>query len=164
MVATASDAFAQLPAQTRVWIYQSNQPLHAELIPAIRQAAQTFARQWISHNNQLRAAADILFNQFVVLMVDESQAGASGCSIDKSVAFIKHLQAELGVDFFDRMTFTYLEGDQVHTANRELFTSRYQEGIITDETQVFDTLVSTKEAFDKGFIKPLAQSWHKRLI
>jgi len=106
-----------------------------------------------------------LHNRFLVLMVDETQAGASGCSIDSSVAFVKQIQAQYGVDFFDRMSFSYQdEQGKVHTLPRADFEKAYQEGTITDETLVFDTLVKSKAELDKGLLKPLKESWHARLV
>ncbi len=118
----------------------------------------------MSHNRQLKAFGDLIHRQFIVLMVDESQAGASGCSIDSSVRFIKALQAEYQLDLFDRMTFTYLEGEEVKTANRDTFSALYQAGTIDDSTLVFDTLVDNKAKFETAWIKPLGQSWHKRMV
>ncbi|MCB0558891.1 MAG: hypothetical protein H6573_16155 [Lewinellaceae bacterium] len=157
-------AYDVLPDSTRVWIYQANQPFKEEDIPVIRREAQAFAQSWISHNRQLRAHADVLHNRFIVLMVDESQADASGCSIDKSVYFLKQLQAEYGVDLFDRMAFSFKDGEEVFTVPREEFARLYQEGRINDHTLVFDTLVSTKEELDQKWLKPLSQSWHKRMV
>ena len=157
-------AYDVLPDSTRVWIYLANQPFKEEDIPVIRREAQAFAQSWISHNRQLRAHADVLHNRFIVLMVDESQADASGCSIDKSVYFLKQLQAEYGVDLFDRMAFSFKDGEEVFTVPREEFARLYQEGRINDHTLVFDTLVSTKEELDQKWLKPLSQSWHKRMV
>ena len=153
-----------LPDTTRVWVYQSNRPFRDEDIPEIRSKAQAFAQSWISHNRQLRAHADVLHNRFVVLMVDESRADASGCSIDKSVYFLKQLQAEYGVDLFDRMAFSYMDGEEVATVPRETFARLYQESKINGDTLVFDTLVSTKEELDRNWLKPLNQSWHRRMV
>ncbi len=153
-----------LPPTTRIWIYQSNQPFPDVKVPEIQKLVQDFAQQWISHNRQLRAHGDVLHNRFVVLMVDESQADASGCSIDKSVYFLKNLQAQYGVDLFDRMRFSYLDGEDVKTVSREEFEALYAAGKINDETLVFDTLVNNKGDFDNHFLKPLHQSWHKRMV
>ena len=153
-----------LPDTTRVWIYQANRPFEEKDIPAIRQKIQAFAQRWVSHNRQLRAFGDLLHRQFVVLMVDENQADASGCSIDKSVYFLKQLQAEYEVDLFDRMTFTYKDGAQVVTATRDVFARLYREGQISDDTLVFDPLVDNKGDFDRAWVKPLGQSWHKRMV
>ena len=154
----------QLPDTTRVWIYQANQPFPQEDWPEVTIKIQQFASQWVSHNRQLRSYGGLLHGQFVVLMVDESQAGASGCSIDKSVYFLKQLQAEYGLDLFDRMTFTYKDGEEVKTAGREAFSTLYQQGVIHDNTPVFDTLVNNKKDFDAALVKPLGQSWHKRMV
>lgn len=153
-----------LPPTTRIWIYQSNQPFPDVKVSEIQQLVQDFAQQWISHNRQLRAHGDLLHNRFVILMVDESQADASGCSIDKSVYFLKNLQAQYGVDLFDRMRFSYLDGEEVKTVSREEFEALYAAGKINDETLVFDTLVNNKGDFDNNFIKPLHKSWHKRMV
>jgi hypothetical protein len=155
---------ATLSASTRVWVYQSHPPFAKADVPAVLAQLRAFAREWISHNQQLRAHADLLHERFIVLMVDESQAGASGCSIDSSVRFLKALQTQYGVDLFDRLVFSYLDGEQAVSVGREEFARRFVEGIIHDDTPVFDTLVSNKSDFDQGFIKPLRQSWHKRMV
>lgn len=106
----------------------------------------------------------MLHNRFILLMVDESQADASGCSIDSSVRFLKQLQAKYGVDLFDRMAFSYKDGEEVHTVSRDKFNELYASGAINDDTLVFDTLVNTKAGFDAGWLKPLSESWHARLV
>lgn len=153
-----------LPATTRVWIYQAQQPFPTDKLAEIRQHLSTFTTNWVSHNNQLRAYGDIYHNQFIVLMVDENLAGASGCSIDKSVHFIKQLEQHYAMDLFDRMTFTYQDGDVVKSAPRLEFAALYEAGKINDATLVFDNLVKTKEEFETKWVKPLGESWHKRMV
>lgn len=154
-----------LSPQSRVWIYQCNRPLNEEQSQEIEKMANDFARRWVSHNQQLHAAATFLHHRFLVLMVDESRAGASGCSIDSSVAFVKQLQAQYGVDFFDRMSFSYQdESGTVHTVPRAVFAEAYQAGQITDNTLVFDTLVKNKAELDQALLKPLKDSWHARMV
>lgn len=156
--------YSVLPDTTRVWIYQSNRPFTAEELPFVKHHLQQFARKWVSHNQALQSFADIFHNQFVILMVDESQAGASGCSIDSSVRFLQQLQDEYGVDLFDRMTFAYKADGEVKTAHRSEFKQLYQAGKITDDTLVFDNLVTTKADFENHWIKLLRESWHKRMV
>jgi len=157
-------SYESLPPETRVWIYQSNRPLTEEEVKLVKPNIQNFATKWISHSRDLRAFADILHNQFIVLMVDESQAGASGCSIDSSVHYLQSLQRELGIDLFDRMNFAWKSNDTVKTANRDEFARLYQAGEVTDETLVFDNLVNTKASFEAKWIKPLKESWHTRMV
>ncbi|MBI5913818.1 MAG: hypothetical protein HY842_00435 [Bacteroidetes bacterium] len=156
--------FQTLPASTRVWIYQSNRPFRAEDVPQLKEQVDRFAQNWVSHNRQLRAHGDVLHGQFVVLMVDESLADASGCSIDKSVYFLKQVENAYGVDLFDRMTFTWMDGDKVKTADSTTFSKLYSEGKITGDTLVFDNLVQTKGELEEKWLKPLNQSWHRRFV
>jgi hypothetical protein len=154
-----------LSPYSRVWVYASDRPFAEADVPAIRHKLQAFAQQWVSHNRQLRADADVLHNRFVVLLVDESQADASGCSIDKSVAFLKSLQGEYGVDLFNRMIFSYQDAQgAVHSVDRDTFSRLYATEQINDDTLVFDPLVTTKADLDGVFLKKLSQSWHRRMI
>ncbi len=153
-----------LPEDTRVWIYQAHRSFSEAEVNELRAALEGFTTQWVSHNQQLRAFGEVFHNQFIVLMVDESQAGASGCSIDKSVYFIKKIENAFQVNLFDRMTFTYKDGNSIKSAHRDEFSGLFNEGKITDETMVFDNLVKTKKDFDEAWIKPLGKSWHKRMV
>lgn len=153
-----------LPATSRVWTYQSDRLFTAEELPKIETQIQQFARSWVSHSNQLQAFAEIRYDRFVVLMVDESRAGASGCSIDSSVRFMQQLGQEYGVDFFNRMLFAYQKGGEVFSVPRMEFVALYKAGKINDDTLVFDTLVKTKGDLDTKWLKPLGESWHKRMV
>ena len=156
--------YEELPDTTRVWVYQSNKPFAENDLPEVKMHLDQFAKNWVSHNNSLRSYANVLHQRFVVLMVDESQAGASGCSIDKSVNFLKALQEKYQVDLFDRMIFAYMDGQEVKTVDRETFSRLYAEGKINDTTLVFDTLVKNKAELETGLLKPLGNSWHKRMV
>lgn len=112
----------------------------------------------------MSAGAAILHERFVVLGVDESRAGASGCSIDSSVNYLKKLGAQYQRDLFDRMRFSYELDGQVFTVSREEFVTLYQNGDINDETIVFDPLVKTVAELQTNFRKPLKESWHVRFV
>lgn len=157
-------SYEQLPSETRVWIYQSNRPLVEEESARAKVALEDFARQWVSHNNQLHAYCDVWHQRFIVMMVDETRAGASGCSIDKSVHFLQALGAQLSVDLFDRMVFTYRDEEGIHSVTRDEFAKLYNSGKIDDQTIVFDTLVSNKAELERSLEKPLHQSWHARFV
>ena len=157
-------SYDTLADDTRVWIYQANRRLSDDEVAQLRPVISNFTNQWVSHNRQLKAFGDVFHNQFLVLMVDETQAGASGCSIDKSVYFVKEIEHAFQISLFDRLTFTYKEGDEVKTAHKDDFAKLFQVGKIDEKTLVFDNLVKTKKAFDEAWIKPLGESWHKRMV
>jgi hypothetical protein len=148
-----------------VWIYQSNRPFRAEELQNLENQLATFAREWVSHSRQLVAKAEVLHERFVVLSVDETQqGGASGCSIDSSVRFMKQLEQQYQVELFNRFLFSYIADNEVHTVDSATFAAYYKQGVINDETLVFDTLVNTREALTQHFVKPLGTSWHRRMV
>lgn len=150
--------------RSKVWIYQASSPIPEEKIPEVKQHIFNFVSSWVSHNSELRAYGNIFHNRLLCLFVDESQAGASGCSIDSSVRFIKDLGGHYEVDFFNRMIFSYIKDDEVFSANRAELKALYSEGVINDETIFFDTLVKDKAQFIDSWLVPLSKSWHKRML
>ena len=164
MTTTTNDIYQSLSPASRVWIYQANTTLNDAQTTAINSHLQQFARQWTAHNQALKAFAAVFHNRYIVLMVDETQAGASGCSIDKSVHFIQALEREYNIQLFDRMTFTYRDNNGIQAASREAFAVKYAQGTINDDTIVFDNLVKTKAEFESSWEKKLSESWHKRMV
>ncbi len=156
--------YDQLPNTTRTWIYQSSRPFTEEEVKALNGYLESFVDQWVSHNRKLQSFGKVYQQQFIVLMVDESQAGASGCSIDKSVHFLKEVEMKYGVTLFDRMTFAYKDRDEVKTVSRDEFADLYKREKISDETIVFNNLVDTKADFESNWQIPLKQSWHKNMV
>jgi hypothetical protein len=157
-------SYKELPPDTRVWIYQSSRELTDNEAAEIRQKADLFADQWTAHGKAMRAAIEIFHNRFIAVFADESQAMASGCSIDSSVRFIRQIESEYGIALLDRMSIAYRENDKVRTAHLNDFRSMLEKGDAGESTIVFNNLVTTKAEFDKGWEVPVKNSWHKQLI
>lgn len=151
-----------LDDSSKVWIYQADRELSYDELDDIREELQTFLMQWTAHAQDLYCYGNVFHRRFLGLFVDESHASASGCSIDASVRFIEQMGAKLGVDFFGRMTYAYLQDDEVKTIDHAAMSDAYGQGQISDETLFFDNLVKTKHDFLKRWILPLSDSWHAR--
>jgi hypothetical protein len=150
---------------SRVWVYTASRPLTAEESAFAQKNLDAFCQQWTAHNHALKAKAEVFENQLIILMVDETQAGASGCSIDKSVHFLEQLGEAIGADFFERMRFGWLNPHgEMQFAHRPEFTTLVQEGKISADTLVADTLVQTKSQLLEKWLVPFDKSWHKRLV
>lgn len=159
---TTTDSFSP---DSRVWVYVSNRPLTADESAFVQHNLDAFCAQWTAHNHALKARGEVFEGQLLVLMVDETQAGASGCSIDKSVHFLEALGQEIGADFFERMRFGWVDsaGHFQFNAKPE-FVQLVQSGQITPDTLVADTLVQTKRQLMEKWLVPFSKSWHKRLV
>ena len=157
-------SYINFAEDSKVWIYQCSRMFTEEEADQLKMEIHEFSKQWVSHNQQLTAFGMLMHSQFIVLMVDESKAGASGCSIDKSVHFMKYIEQKYQVDLFDRMTFAYFDEGKVKTIKQKEMSELYQAGRINDQTMVFNNLVKNRSEFEQGWVVPLGDSWHKRFI
>ncbi|MFD1258121.1 ABC transporter ATPase [Mucilaginibacter terrae] len=154
----------QFSENSRVWIYQSNKELTANQTAQLQNQLSAFAQNWTAHNNQLKATAIMQYNRFILLVVDENQAGASGCSIDKSVRFMKDLENEYQINLFDRFNLAYRNGEQITSVSRNEFEDLIKAGTITENTIVFNNLVQTLAELQTKWEVPLKDSWHIQLF
>ncbi|HTK18355.1 MAG TPA: hypothetical protein VL442_02530 [Mucilaginibacter sp.] len=150
--------------QSRVWIYQSDRELYEDEVKQLHEILNKFAAEWTAHNHQLKAKAEIRYNRFLILIVDENQAGASGCSIDKSVNFIKKLEQEFGITLLDRFNLAYREGEKVLSAPRDKFEDLLRSGKINSNTIVYNNLVQNLEQLETRWEVPFKDSWHNQLF
>jgi hypothetical protein len=95
--------FPEFNSISRVWVYTANRLLTSDEQKFIRDEMHLFLGSWAAHGSELKADGLLVHDHFIILAVDESKTGASGCSIDSSVKFIKAIGAELNIDFFDRL-------------------------------------------------------------
>jgi hypothetical protein len=130
----------EFSSHSRVWVYQSDRKLTDTEALQAQVLLDNFTTGWTAHNNQLLAKAEIRYNRFLILIVDESQAGASGCSIDKSVNFMKHLEQQFGINLFDRFNLAYRDGEEIISVPRHQFEDLLKAGKINTETIVFNNL------------------------
>lgn len=159
---TIPENFAE---ESKIWIYQSDRKLTDSELSDLKLKLTSFAANWVSHNNQLKAFATIYLNQIMVLMVDETQASASGCSIDSSVAFVKKMGQQLEIDFFNRWNFLFLDSEKnIQAISKNQIQHAFNQGIIDLDTPFIDPLVKNLSEFKEGFIKALKDSWHKNFL
>lgn len=153
----------QLSDEARVWIYQADRDLSEEEVRKINERLSAFTAGWQAHGKPLHAAADVLMNRWVVIAADEEVHAASGCSIDASVAEMRALSSELGIDFFNRTLVGWMEEEELRVAPMHDFWARRKALLINDETTVFHNLAATLgELRAKTFI-PFKESWHAEM-
>ncbi len=152
------------PDNSRVWIYQSDRLFSDSESKDIQTRLDDFTKSWTAHNQQLFARGEVMHNRFIVITVDENRAGASGCSIDKSVHFMEELERDFHSSLFNRMNFAYQSGQEIKTASVEELKRLYQTGNIDDQTLFFNNLVSNRGDFKNQWLTPIGGSKLKRLI
>lgn len=149
----------------RVWVYQADRFLTDVEVSSIELELASFVESWTAHGSALSALANVIDNLFIVIQVDERQAGVTGCSIDKSVNFLKSLSSKYNVDFFDRMKISYVDSDdKLNLVDRKIFEDLLKEGAVGPETIVFNNLVQNSAELASNWRIPFKDSWHSKVF
>ncbi|MFD2147788.1 ABC transporter ATPase [Mucilaginibacter antarcticus] len=154
----------EFSTNSRVWVYQSDKKLTDDVVQQVQQRLDAFATQWTAHNNQLKARGEVRYNRFLILIIDETQAGASGCSIDKSVRFMQDLEKEFNINLFDRFNLAYRDADEVLSLPRHGFEELLKNGTINTNTIVYNNLVQNLSELQNKWEVPFKDSWHIQLF
>lgn len=158
-------SYKDLPGSSRVWIYQSSREFTSEEVEIIKSKGKEFLETWNSHGAALHAALEIFYDRFIAIFVDEHHASASGCSIDKTIHFLKQVEKDFNISLFDRMKVAYKNNGKISTFNFIELEKHLSGGEINENTIVFNNIILTKKEFQTHWEIPLKDSWIKeRLI
>ena len=150
--------------QSRVWIYQSDRKFTSTEETEILNKLAAFTNQWKAHGNELLAKAEIRYGFFIILTVDESKAGVTGCSIDSSVRLIKEIEQEYHVDLFNRFNIAYKVNEEVVVNSKEDFETMVNIKQVTPETIVFNNMVQNLAELESKWEVPFQNSWHSTVF
>lgn len=156
--------YKSLPDSARVWIYQSDKEFTEDDILLIRKETSEFIDSWTRHGDHLKGGFQVLYNQFLILAIDESFADASGCSIDASVRFIKKLETLLSVDLMNKLNISFKDGEQVNIVSLSDFQMYAKADKINADTVVFNNMVQTKGDVSTKWEVAAKDSWHQRFL
>lgn len=149
----------------RVWIYQADRFLSEAEVSQIDELAQNFVASWTAHGSALAGKASMVDGLFLVLEVNEEVTGVTGCSIDKSVHFIKSLGEKFNINFFDRMRVAYHDLDgKLKLSSREEFQDLVNSDDFSPDTIVYNNLIQNSEELTTNWKIPFSQSWHSKVF
>jgi len=154
----------QLSPEAKVWIYQADRELAPEEHERIREMGERFAADWSAHGASLKARFAIFYDRFLVFFVDEQEQAATGCSIDRSVHFIKGLESNFNLELMDRKLVAYKDCERTSTIPFDQLEEALEKGHLSRDSIVFNNLVRTKKEFDEAWEVPLRESWHARML
>ena len=151
--------FNQLPPHARLWVFAADRALSEAESMQLTAEASAFVDRWTAHNQSLLASADLRYDRFLMIAVDEATAGASGCSIDELYRRIRTLGETFGVNFMNNMMvfFRNAQGN-ITASSREAFSEQ-----ASPETMVFDNSITSVQAISNWEV-PAKESWHIGLI
>lgn len=151
--------FESMPDSSRIWMYQSDRKFRPEEQKHIAEKLRAFCEGWNVHGNPIPTSFEILDEQFLVLAVDESVSGASGCSIDSSVRTLRQLEQDLQVDLTNSGKVSFKSADgEIAVASALGIKSKVQAGEIQTETPVLNPLLQSKADLEQRWIEA-RNSW-----
>lgn len=146
---------------SRVWIYQGSRPFSEKEAVEIDEQLYHFYAQWMAHGAAVKGWAKLVFNRFIIMMADESEVQVSGCSTDSSVRIIKSLERQYSVDFFNRLSVTFLLKGKPEVLPLNQVQYAIDKGFIDENTPMFNHTVTTKQELLDSWLIPLGESWLK---
>lgn len=156
--------FDSLPATSRLWVYQANRSFTASEKQILEAGLMDLCMNWAAHGTPLQTSFVTKYDQFVVMAVNEALHGASGCSIDGSVNYLKNMQTELGLDFFDRSQVAFIDGQKIFVHPFPAIKTLLTNQTLSPETLSFNNAVTTKADWEKHWIVPVKDSWMARFL
>ena len=144
---------------SRVWIFQGNRPFNGKEQKEIDEQLYHFYAQWQAHGAPVKGWAKLLFNQFIVVLADEEATHVSGCSTDGMTRVIKSLERQYSVNFFDRMTLTFLKNDKAEMLPFGQVQYALDNGYISADTLTFNNIATNKKELLESWLVPLKESW-----
>ncbi len=156
--------FKTLPETSRIWIYQADRSFTPDELEEIQEEMDAFLKDWTAHGSNLKAGYEIRYKRFIIIALDQSQAPASGCSIDASVHFIQHLEKKYDVQLLDKMNVSYKQGEFIAYKSLSDFKKMAKQKAVSKNTVVFNNLVNTKQEYEEYWEVPASESWHGRFM
>ena len=157
-------SFNLLPPNAKVWIYQSGSNLSSKDVELIEKEVKLFLNNWSSHNKEIESSYEIRYNRFLIIGLNEDINSASGCSIDKSVNFIKNLQSILKVNFLNRLDVAYKIGNEINTISLLEFQNMIRENKLSKDSIVYNNMIDTKKLYLNNWETTIENSWHKKYL
>lgn len=157
--------FAALPDSARVWVFAADRPVRGESAERLLEAVDRFLAGWMAHGHPLVCAREWRDDHFLMVGVDQSEAYASGCSIDGLFRSLRALEPRVGASLVGGGRVFYRDaGGAVRSVSRDEFTELGRRGEVGPETVVLDPTVQTLGEWFARFETSVAKSWHAQLL
>ncbi|MBT5698643.1 MAG: hypothetical protein HOJ12_01495 [Flavobacteriales bacterium] len=150
--------FNTIPEESRIWIYAGEQKLTNEQESYILQSISDHLKNWEAHKIPLTAGVAILENHFIVVALDETKNGASGCSIDTLQNKIQNLEKELSISLLNRLNIFCRINDTIKC----IPTTKLADNA-NKETLFYDLTIQKKNELS-NWLKPIEEGWCATII
>jgi hypothetical protein len=157
--------FDSLPDSARIWVFGSDRPVTGPAAERLLGEVDRFLGEWRAHGAPLRCARLWADHRFLVVGVDQSDANASGCSIDGLFRALQGLEREIGARLVGGGRVYYRDhAGAAQSAARADLDDLVARGVIGPDTVVFDTSITDLGEWRARFEQPARKTWVGELI
>jgi hypothetical protein len=157
--------FESLPDSARVWVFGADRPVRGEAAERLLAEVDRYLAGWRAHGEPLTVARDWRADHFLTVAVDQTDAHASGCSIDGLFRTLGALEQRIGASLVGGGRVYWRRGDGgVRVGDRGDFARVAAEEGIGGDTRVFDPTVTTLGDWRARFDTTVQESWHAQLL
>lgn len=153
--------FESLSPQSKIWIYQSEQSFSASEQEVMAHRLEKFLNTWASHGSEMLTGYTFKHQKFIIVGIDESMAGASGCSVDKLMQFMQAMGNQLQLNLIDR-SIAYVEDEQIKICQFSQIKHLVAQGVIHQDTPIFNTFITRKSELSNNWIVKASETWTSR--
>lgn len=144
--------------QSRIWIYAAEQELTNDQENYILKSISTHLQNWEAHQAPLTAGVAILEKHFIIIALDETKNGASGCSIDTLQNKIQEIEKELSISLLNRLNIFCRIGNAIECIPTVKLAERANK-----ETLFYDLTIQKKSELS-NWLKPIEEGWCANII
>ncbi len=157
--------FQNLPDHARVWVFPILENIDSEKAISLEKDLNDFVNEWTSHNMALQGSAKVLDDKLAIISVDESNHGASGCSIDKLMRFIQNLEGEYQINLLNKTMILVKKDKELKALALNEIKLALASGYLKPTDHYYDILVDNIGKLKSELLKQLDEGWiSKRLM
>lgn len=164
MTETILPSFSALANTSRIWVFQSSKELSEQWVLLISKQLESFLKVWAAHGKDLYATFEIRYNRFIIIAVDESMEGASGCSIDKMMQEIQMIDLKFNLNLLQRMKVAFRDCEEIKEVTVNEFSAMMKTGVVNENTIVFNNVVQTVAELKTNWETAVKNCWIANLI
>ena len=139
--------------QSRIWIYASEQKLTNEQENHILKDISDHLQNWDAHKVPLTAGVTILEHHFIIIALDETKNGASGCSIDTLQNKIQEIESSFSISLLNRLNIFC----RIEETIKCIPTTKLADNA-NKETLFYDLTIQKKSELST-WLKPIEEGW-----
>ena len=144
---------------SHVWVYQSNTLFSFQQELQIKKLLQNFIKEWKVQDVPVKGYANLFFNQFIIIMADETATNVSRFSSENMVSLINKIQKDFRVDLFNRLMLAFLIQERIQLIPLSELNSAIEKDFINSDTLYFNNTILTKKQLLNNWIIPVKKSW-----